>query len=106
MIVVYIIAAALAGILGAALLIKSQKMAAERDDVAIRNACAYNGMRTLMVKMLAGKIQEAADGLPELEDLLAPDEERCPRAHALFCEVVSGYKPPTVWVEKIEEDEE
>lgn len=98
MVVMIVILAMLVLALAAALIVTGLNDRDDRLRVARRNACAYNEARNLIVMTLAGRIQDAADRLPALEETLAPDV-RDIRAHALFRAVVDGYKPPTITID-------
>lgn len=90
---------ALAGLL--VLRRKEQKRAA---SWAVYNARAFNQVRYMLVQMIAGQIQDACDGLPDLEEMLAPDPEEYPLGYASFRLIVDGWTPPTVQLVETTED--
>lgn len=74
-------------------------------DRARRNAHAYNLARLLMVMTMAGNIYDAADQLPDLEDLLQPEAESTAEEYTLFKLIVHDWHPPTVNVIPVDEEE-
>lgn len=70
-----------------------------------KNAVAYNYVRLMLVKILAGDIQDGVSGLTHLRELLEPDPDTVPAEDvARFYQILDEWTPPTITVERETDD--